>query len=47
MISELISKGDRSYPRVKLEDAASKTLKIIDKNAEKTDANGSFFPTSK
>ena len=35
MLSELISKGDSSYRRVKLEDAASKILKTIDKNAEK------------
>lgn len=35
MLSELISKGDSSYRRVKLEDAASKILKIIDKNASK------------
>lgn len=35
MLSELISKGDSSYRRVKLEDAASKILKTIDKNEEK------------
>lgn len=35
MLSELISKGDSSYHRVKLEDAANKILKNLDKNAEK------------